>query len=123
PSVYKTAALPAELQGHGAPVSIFVAPVKTKLHFRLPGIEWTAGEGHPEKRQIASYISGRCNRFEQGCRMIRFVIILPIILVVWMLLVKIISDVKKANVDWTGVTTIIGFIALAFWLRHVTGMG
>ena len=55
--------------------------------------------------------------------MIRFVIILPIILVVWMLLVKIISDVKKANVDWTGVTTIIGLIALAFWLRHVTGMG
>ncbi|RUZ70893.1 hypothetical protein EN943_35395, partial [Mesorhizobium sp. M7A.F.Ca.US.006.01.1.1] len=38
--------------------------------------------------------------------MIRFVIILPIIFVTWMLLVKIISDVKKANVDWTGVTTI-----------------
>ncbi|MER8978470.1 hypothetical protein [Mesorhizobium sp. M0870] len=55
--------------------------------------------------------------------MIRFVIILPIIFVAWMLLVKIISDVKKANVDWTGLTTIIGFIALAFWLRHVTGMG
>ncbi len=35
PSVYKTAALPAELQGHGAPVSIFGAPVKTKLRFRL----------------------------------------------------------------------------------------
>ncbi|RUY60723.1 hypothetical protein EN980_34275, partial [Mesorhizobium sp. M7A.F.Ca.CA.001.13.1.1] len=47
--------------------------------------------------------------------MIRFVIILPIIFVAWMLLVKIISDVKKANVDWNGVTTIIGFIALAFW--------
>jgi hypothetical protein len=64
-----------------------------------------------------------CNRFEQGCRMIRFVVILPIIFAAWMLLVTIISDVKKANVDWTGVTTIIGFIALAFWLRHVTGMG
>lgn len=37
--------------------------------------------------------------------MIRLVIILPIIFVAWMLLVKIISDVKKANVDWTGVTT------------------
>ncbi|MBB6407372.1 hypothetical protein [Mesorhizobium sangaii] len=55
--------------------------------------------------------------------MIRFVIILPIIFVVWMLLVKIISDVKKANIDWTGVTTIIGFIALAIWLRHITSMG
>ncbi|MFB9985704.1 hypothetical protein ACFSQQ_12230 [Mesorhizobium kowhaii] len=55
--------------------------------------------------------------------MIRLIIILPIIFIVWMLLVKIISDVKKANVDWTGVTAMIGFIALAFWLRHITGMG
>ncbi|MBZ9962954.1 hypothetical protein LB561_08925 [Mesorhizobium sp. B292B1B] len=55
--------------------------------------------------------------------MIRFVIILPIVVIAWMLLVKLIRSVKNANVDWTGVTTIIGFIALAFWLRHVTGMG
>ncbi|BCG80698.1 hypothetical protein [Mesorhizobium sp. 113-3-3] len=55
--------------------------------------------------------------------MIRLVIILPLVVIAWMLLVKLISDVKKANVDWTGVTAIIGFIALAFWLRHVTGMG
>ena len=55
--------------------------------------------------------------------MIRFVIILPIIVVTWLLLLKLISDLKKANIDWTGVTTIIGFIALAFWLRHITGMG
>jgi hypothetical protein len=55
--------------------------------------------------------------------MIRFVIILPLIVVIWLLLIRIIRDVKKANIDWTGVATIIGFIALAFWLRHVTGMG
>jgi hypothetical protein len=55
--------------------------------------------------------------------MIRFVIVLPIIVLTWLLLLKLISDLKKANIDWTGVTTIIGFIALAFWLRHVTGMG
>jgi len=55
--------------------------------------------------------------------MIRLVIILPLVIVAWILLVKLIGDVKSANVDWTGVTTIIGFIALAFWLRHVTGMG
>lgn len=58
-----------------------------------------------------------------GCRMIRFVIVLPLIVVTWLLLVKAISDLKKANIDWTGVTAIIGFIALAFWLRHITGMG
>ena len=55
--------------------------------------------------------------------MIRLVIILPLVIVAWILVVKLIRDVKSANVDWTGVTTIIGFIALAFWLRHVTGMG
>jgi len=55
--------------------------------------------------------------------MIRFVIILPIIVLTWLLLLKLISDLKKANIDWTGVTTIIGFVVLAFWLRHVTGMG
>jgi hypothetical protein len=55
--------------------------------------------------------------------MIRLVIILPLVIVAWMLLVKLIKDVKNANVDWTGITTIIGLIALAFWLRHVTGMG
>ena len=60
---------------------------------------------------------------EWGVRMIRFVIILPIIVVTWLLLVKAISDLRKANIDWTGVATFVGFIVLAFWLRHVTGMG
>jgi hypothetical protein len=55
--------------------------------------------------------------------MIRLVIILAIVVVAWMLLVKLINDVRKANVDWTGVTAFVGFILLAFWLRHVTGMG
>ncbi|RVD55240.1 hypothetical protein EN828_29875 [Mesorhizobium sp. M2D.F.Ca.ET.185.01.1.1] len=55
--------------------------------------------------------------------MIRFVIILPLIVVTWLLLVKVVSDLKKANIDWTGVATIVGFIVLAFWLRHITGMG
>ena len=55
--------------------------------------------------------------------MIRLVIILPIVVVAWLLLVRLIKDVKNANIDWTGVATIAGFIALAFWLRHITGMG
>lgn len=55
--------------------------------------------------------------------MIRFVIILPLIVVTWLLLVKAIGDLKKANIDWTGVAAFVGFIVLAFWLRHVTGMG
>jgi hypothetical protein len=55
--------------------------------------------------------------------MIRFVVIALVVVVAWLLLVRLVKDLKSANIDWTGVTTIIGFIALAFWLRHITGMG
>ncbi|MES0042464.1 hypothetical protein [Mesorhizobium sp. M0091] len=55
--------------------------------------------------------------------MIRLVIILPLVVIAWLLAVKLIRDVKAANVDWTGIAAIVGFIAMAFWLRHVTGMG
>ncbi|MGX9178251.1 hypothetical protein [Mesorhizobium sp. BHbdii] len=55
--------------------------------------------------------------------MIRLVVIALVVVVAWILLVKLIKQVKSANIDWTGITTIIGFIALAFWLRHITGMG
>jgi hypothetical protein len=55
--------------------------------------------------------------------MIRFVVIALVVVVAWILLVKLIRDLKSADIDWTGVTTIIGFIVLAFWLRHITGMG
>ncbi|WP_287098813.1 hypothetical protein [Mesorhizobium sp.] len=55
--------------------------------------------------------------------MIRLVVIALVVVVAWILLVKLIKDLKSANVDWTGITTIIAFIALAFWLRHITGMG
>ncbi|SJM34530.1 hypothetical protein [Mesorhizobium delmotii] len=55
--------------------------------------------------------------------MIRLVVIALVVVVAWIVLVKLVKQVKSANVDWTGITTIIGFIALAFWLRHITGMG
>lgn len=55
--------------------------------------------------------------------MIRLVIILPLVVIAWLLAVKLIRDVKSANVDWTGIAAIVGLIAMAFWLRHVTGMG
>ena len=55
--------------------------------------------------------------------MIRFVVIALIVLAAWVLLLKLLREVKNANIDWTGVATIVGFITLAFYLRHVTGMG
>ncbi|MER8659380.1 hypothetical protein [Mesorhizobium sp. M0847] len=54
--------------------------------------------------------------------MIRLVIILPLVVIAWLLAVKLIRDVKSANVDWTGIAAIVGFIAMAFWLRHGMGM-
>lgn len=55
--------------------------------------------------------------------MLRIVFIVLIVLAVWALVVKLYNALKGANVDWTGVSFAIGFIVLAFWLRHVTGMG
>ena len=55
--------------------------------------------------------------------MIRIVIVGLIVFAVWILAVKVLRALKGANVDSTGVSFAIGFTALAFWLRHVTGMG
>jgi hypothetical protein len=30
---------------------------------------------------------------------------------------------KKANIDWGGIVFACGFVILAFYLRHATGMG
>jgi hypothetical protein len=38
-------------------------------------------------------------------------------------LLQIFRSAKAARIDWTSVSFIVGFIVLAFWLRHVTGMG
>nr|WP_180882724.1 hypothetical protein [Mesorhizobium loti] len=55
--------------------------------------------------------------------MIRIAAVGLIVLVVWVLAVKLLRTLRGANVDWTGVSFVIGFIVLAFWLRHVTGLG
>lgn len=55
--------------------------------------------------------------------MIRIVFIVLIVVVAWFVLVRLCRALKTANIDWTGVTAAIAFIVLAFWLRHVTGMG
>ncbi len=55
--------------------------------------------------------------------MLRFVVIAFIVVAVWVLLLKLFREMKSENVDWTGLAVIAGFITLAFYLRHVTGMG
>jgi hypothetical protein len=56
-------------------------------------------------------------------RMIRFVFLfLLLVLCVWVVL-QVVRAAKSGRVDWTGVTFMTGFVVLAFWLRHVTGLG
>lgn len=55
--------------------------------------------------------------------MIRFVILAAVVIVGWFLLLRLFRQVKEARIDWTGVAAIIGFITLAFYLRHATGLG
>ena len=55
--------------------------------------------------------------------MIRFVVIALAVVAIWLLLLKLRKKMRGAAVDWTGLAVIAGFIALAFYLRHVTGIG
>lgn len=55
--------------------------------------------------------------------MLRFVVIALIVVVVWVVIWKLVRDIKAAKVDWTGWAFIVGFVVLAFYLRHVTGIG
>jgi hypothetical protein len=55
--------------------------------------------------------------------MIRFVFIAALILVVWLILGAVWRRLKAADLDWNGIAFAVGFVALAFYLRHVTGMG
>ncbi len=55
--------------------------------------------------------------------MLRLFVIALIVLVAWFLLLKLFRELRSARIDWTGWAVIAGFIALAFYLRHVTGIG
>lgn len=55
--------------------------------------------------------------------MLRFIVIALIVVFAWVVLMKLARDIRAARVDWKGWAIIAGFIALAFYLRHVTGIG
>lgn len=55
--------------------------------------------------------------------MLRFVIVALIVLAAWALALNTVRVVRGMRVDWTGVAFMAGFVALAFYLRHVSGMG
>ena len=55
--------------------------------------------------------------------MIRFVLIALAIAASAYLLVRIARELREADVDWRGVAGAAGFVALAFYLSHTTGIG
>lgn len=55
--------------------------------------------------------------------MIRLVAFVALAALVAWVVVQVVRALRGARIDWTGVTFMIGFVVLAFWLRHVTGMG
>ncbi len=55
--------------------------------------------------------------------MLRFVVIALLVLLAWLLILKVTRDIRQARVDWKGWALIAGFVAVAFYMRHVTGIG
>lgn len=73
---------------------------------------------------LASHIGGR--DVDACCgvtRMIRIVlVILALSAAIWLAL-RLAREVGRADVDWRGVAFAGGFVALAFYLHHATGIG
>lgn len=55
--------------------------------------------------------------------MLRFVVIAIGVALLCILLLKLARELRRAQIDWQGVGLAVGFIALAFYLRHATGLG
>ncbi|MBX3570521.1 MAG: hypothetical protein KF914_20845 [Rhizobiaceae bacterium] len=55
--------------------------------------------------------------------MIRFVAIAIGLALLTLLLLRIARELRGSAIDWRGVALACGFVALAFYLRHATGMG
>ncbi len=55
--------------------------------------------------------------------MIRLVAIAIVVVIVWLLVLQAARLARGSAIDWKGLAVAAGFVALAFYLRHVTGMG
>lgn len=55
--------------------------------------------------------------------MLRVVLIGLVVILAALTLRAIVGWLRGKRIDWTGVTFCIGFIIVALWLRHVTGLG
>lgn len=55
--------------------------------------------------------------------MIRIVIVALALIAACYLLLRLVGELGKSDIDWRGVAFVAGFVAVAFYLRHVTEIG
>ena len=55
--------------------------------------------------------------------MVRLVVFIALAVVAAVALWKLYDMIRTRRIDWTGIAFIAGFVVLAIWLRHETGMG
>jgi hypothetical protein len=58
-----------------------------------------------------------------GAKMVRLVVVLLIVLCAGLATIQLYRLLKGRGVDWSGIAFAVGFVALAFYLRHATGFG
>jgi len=55
--------------------------------------------------------------------MLRIVIVVFALIAAPYLLLRLARELGSADMDWRGIVFVAGFVALAFYLRHVTEIG
>ena len=55
--------------------------------------------------------------------MVRLALFIALAVAAAVALWKLYDMIRTRRIDWTGIAFIAGFVVLAIWLRHETGMG
>lgn len=55
--------------------------------------------------------------------MLRIVVVVFALIAAAYLLLRLARELGKADMDWRGIVFVAGFVAIAFYLRHVTEIG
>jgi hypothetical protein len=55
--------------------------------------------------------------------MLRIILLVFALIAAAYLLLRLARELGKGDMDWRGIAIIAGFVALAFYLRHVTEIG
>lgn len=55
--------------------------------------------------------------------MLRLLAVVVGLLLIAFLIIKLLKAARNETIDWRTIGVICAFVALAFWLRHVTGIG